>query len=195
MPFGLKGRPATYMSLMDEVLKGLQKFAHAYIDDILIHTSGSIEDHLKHVQIVFNRLRQHNIKLKLSRCEFLKPEIKYLGFIVTRDGIRPDDDKVKAIRDLPIPRSVREVRGFIGMCGYYRQHIVNFSKAAEPLINLTKKYARFNWTPACDRAFQYLKDALTATPLLAHPDQDREMIHRRIRQCRRRMSGTTLYRR
>ena len=97
----------------------------------------------------FSRIRQHGLKLKLKKCTFYKEETDYLGFVISKDGIKPDPKKVEVIRDLPEPKSVREIREFIGMCSYYRRFVPNFSKIAEPLIDLTKKYARFKWTLEC----------------------------------------------
>lgn len=101
---------------------------------------------------------------------------QYLGFIIDKRGVRPDPDKVAAIRSLPSPTSVREVRSFIGMCSYYRRFVPNFSKIAEPLVSLTKKYAKFKWNDQCQQAFDYIKDSLTVIPLLSYPDPNKEYI-------------------
>ncbi|CAC5388237.1 unnamed protein product [Mytilus coruscus] len=100
----------------------------------------------------------------------LKNETNYLGFKITGNGIKPDTEKVETIRSLPAPINVKEVRSFIGMFSYYRRFVPNFSKISIPLVELTKKYAKFNWTDECQRAFEYLKDSLTVIPLLAYPD-------------------------
>ena len=134
------------------------------------------KEHLQHIQIIFDRIRQHGLKLKLKKCAFFQEKTGYLGFVINKDGVKPDPDKVKAIRTLPEPKNVREIRGFIGMCSYYRRFIPNFSKIAEPLIELTKKYARFKWTPDCQSAFDYLKDSLTVVPLLAYPDINKPYV-------------------
>ena len=169
MPFGLKCAPAIFSELMNIVLEGLEKFAIAYLDDILIYSS-SLEEHFKHIQIVFDRLRKHNLKLKLKKCQFLQRETKYLGFVINEHGVKPDSDKVKAIKAIKIPSTVKEVRQYLGMSSFYRKFIPNFSKIAEPLIKLTKKYAKFHWTPECQKAFDYIKESLTVVPLLAYPD-------------------------
>ncbi len=169
MCFGLANAPGVFQQLMTKVLTGLGHFAIAYIDDILIFSS-TLSEHLSHIQTVFNRLRQHNLKLKLKKCQFMKEETNYLGFIINQHGIKPDLEKVRAIRSLPPPTSVREVRSFIGLCNYYRRFIPNFSKIAEPVVTLTKKYAKFKWDESCDQAFQFLKAQLTAVPLLTYPD-------------------------
>ena len=113
------------------------------------------------------------MKLKLKKCSFLQLETQYLGFIINSNGISPDPKKVEAIRSLPTPTRVREVRSFIGMCSYYRRFIPNFSEIAEPVIALTRKFARFKWTDECQGSFDYLKQSLTVVPLLAYPDPNK----------------------
>ena len=153
MPFGLCCAPAIFQELMSIVLQGLGHFATAYLDDILIY-SETLEQHMSHLETVFERLRQHGLKLKLKKCSFLQLETQYLGFIINGRGISPDPKKVEAIRSLPTPTCVREVRSFIGMCSYYRRFIPNFSEIAEPVIAfLTRKFARFNWTEECQNGF------------------------------------------
>ena len=171
MPFGLSYAPAIFQELMAIVLQGLP-FATAYLDDILIF-SETLEDHLSHLETVFDRLRQHGLKLKLKKCSFLQLETHYLGFIINVKGISPDPAKVEAIQSLPTPTCVREVRSFIGMCSYYRRFIPNFSEIAEPIIALTRKYARFTWSDQCQNGFDYLKQSLTVVPLLAYPDPNK----------------------
>ena len=171
MPFGLSCAHAIFQELMAIVLQGLP-FATAYLDDILIF-SETLEDHLSHLETVFNRLRQHGLKLKLKKCSFLQSETHYLGFIINVKGISPDPAKVEAIQSLPTPTCVREVQSFIGMCSYYRWFIPNFSEIAEPIIALTRKYARFNWSDQCQNGYDYLKQSLTVVPLLAYPDPNK----------------------
>ena len=125
MPFGLSNAPAVFQELMPVVLQGLGDFAIAYLDDILVF-SPTLEDHLQHLDTIFDRLRKHDLKLKLKKCNFLESETNYLGFIIGKDGIKPDPKKEEAIRSLPIPTCVREVRSFIGMSSYYRRFIPNF---------------------------------------------------------------------
>ncbi len=172
LPYGLSGAPAIFQELMAVVLDGVSDFATAYLDDILIF-SPTFEEHLKHLDIIFGRLRSHRLKLKLKKCSFVQAETNYLGFIINDSGIKPDQKKVEAIRSLPIPTCVREVRSFIGMCSYYRRFIPNFSKIAEPIIALTKKYAHYKWTPEHQKAFEYLKGSLSVVPLLSYPDPNK----------------------
>ena len=145
------------------VLEGLNHFCQAYLDDILIF-SATVEDHIAHINIVFDRLRQHKLKLKLKKCSFFKQTTKYLGFIIGPAGISPDPDKAKIMKNLPPPTSVKEARGAIGMLSYYRRYIPNFSEIATPIIDLTKRYAKFSWTDKCQRAFDYLKESLSIIP-------------------------------
>ena len=169
MPFGLSNAPAVFQELMSVVLNGCHAFAIAYLDDILIF-STSFEEHLIHLNTIFDRLRYHGLKLKLKKCSFLQTETNYLGFVIDENGIKPDQKKVEAIRALPAPTCVKEVRSFVGMCSYYRRFIPNFSQIAEPIIDLTKKYAHFKWTDVHQRAFDFIKDSLTTVPLLVYPD-------------------------
>ena len=160
---------------MSVVLGGLEQFAIAYLDDILIF-SASVDEHLRHLKTVFAQLRKHGLKIKLPKCQFMKKETKYLGFVIDDSGVHPDIDKVEVIRAMPEPRTVREVRGFIGAIGYYKRFIPVFSRIATPLIALTKKYTQFSWIEDCQQSFNTLKEQLTAIPLLAYPDLGRSMI-------------------
>ena len=173
MPFGLCNAPQIFSELMSIVLQDLDSFALAYLDDILIF-SKTIQDHEKHIKTVFERLRKHGLKLKAKKCSFVKEQTQYLGFVIGKDGIKPDPEKVAAIRTLPAPCTVKEVRSFIGMCSYYRRFVPNFSKIAEPLVTLTKKYARFKWDNECQKAFDFLKESLTVVPMLSFPDPRKE---------------------
>ena len=122
MPFGLSQAPAIFTELMNEVLLGLDDFATSYLDDVLIWSS-SLEDHLTHIQQVLDRFRSHNFKLKLKKCSFLQTETVHLGFVISKDGVKPDLRKVEAIRYMPSPTCVREVRAFMGSIGYYRRKL------------------------------------------------------------------------
>ena len=134
-----------FQQLMSVVLGGLEQFAMAYLDDILIF-SASVSEHLKHLKTVFARLRKHGVKIKLSKCQLMKKETKYPGFVIDESGVHPDIDKVEVIRAIPEPRTVKEVRRFIGAIGNYRKFIPAFSRIATPLIALTRKYAQFSRT-------------------------------------------------
>ena len=170
LPFGLTSAPPVFQNLMDGVLAGtLGIFTCVYLDDILIYSS-SIEEHLQHLKIVFERLRKAALKLKPTKCHFVLDEVNFLGHQVSANGIQPDPEKIKVIRNLKAPKTVREVRSFIGMCSYYRRFIDHFSDIAEPLTQLTRKNAKFLWSDKCQTAFDKLKVALCEAPILAHPD-------------------------
>ncbi|CAG2220461.1 unnamed protein product [Mytilus edulis] len=175
LPFGLASGPSLFSELVTEVLQGLEHFSTAYIDDILIF-SETEEEHLGHIQQVFDRLRQHKLKLKLKKCNFLQNETNYLGFIISKDGLKPDPEKVKAIQGMKAPSNVREVRGLIGCLSYYRRFVPSFSKIAEPIVALTRKNKVFNWTTTCQEAFEKLRDELVKVPLLAYPDLNKPYV-------------------
>ena len=175
MPFGLSNAPAVFQELMSVVLQGCDRFATAYLDDIMIF-SATLEEHMHHLKVIFGKLRQHNLRLKLKKCSFLQLETNYLGFIISEEGIKTDEKKVEAIRSLPVPTCVREVRSFIGMCSYYRRFLPNFSQIAEPIIMLTRKYAHFKWSDVHQKAFEFLKESLTTVPLLVYPDLNKPYV-------------------
>ena len=117
--------------------------------------SSTLEEHLEHLSIIYGKLRQHDLKLKLKKCKFLKIATNYLGFVISENGIKPDEKKVEAIRSLPVPTCVREVRSFIDMCSYYRRFIPNLSQITEPIVALTRKYAHYKWSDKHQKAFDY----------------------------------------
>ena len=132
LPFGLANGPSIFQELMFNVLEGFD-YCFAYIDDILIY-SESLEEHLKPIQAVFYRLRQHSLKLKLKKCNFVQSETNNLGFVISDKGVKPDASKVEAIKNMPNPTTVKYVRSFLGMCSYYKRFLPNFSEIAAPLV-------------------------------------------------------------
>ena len=121
------------------------KICLIYLDDILVY-SRTFEEHLCHLRQVFDRLRHANLKLKPSKCKFACPQVKYLGHVVSPEGIAPDDDKISAFRDFPRPHNVKTVRSFLGLANYYRRFIKDFAKIASPLNQLLRKDHKFIWT-------------------------------------------------
>ena len=119
---------------------------------------------------MFECLRQHNIKLKLSKCKFMQKEIRYLGFIFSEDGIMADPNKMKILRQMLAPTCVSKVWSFIGMCNYYRRFIPHFLTIAKPLSRLTKKFAKFELGKECQATFEFLKKCLTTVLVSAYPD-------------------------
>ena len=169
LPFGAKNAGAVFMQLMDTVLRGCNDFAQSYLDDVIIF-SQTIQEHKRHIQKVFDRIRAHKLKLKLKKCSFKKKETKYLGFIITEKGVAPDPDKVKAIRNISRPKSAKECRQFVGLINYCRRYLPAFSHTAEPITALTHKFTPFQWSERCEKAFNKLKEDLAIVPMLAHPD-------------------------
>lgn len=170
MPFGLKNAPATFQRLMNTALSGLQGLhCYVYLDDCIIY-SHDLESHMTKLKLVFNKLREFNLKLQPDKCEFLRREVAYLGHIITDKGVSPNPEKVKSVTDFPTPTNVKQIKSFLGLVGYYRRFIENFSKLTKPLTSLLKKDVPFNWTPEQENSFQILKDKLTTAPLLQYPD-------------------------
>ncbi|WVZ85511.1 hypothetical protein U9M48_032433 [Paspalum notatum var. saurae] len=170
MPYGVTGGPATFQQVMNTVLDSvLRKFVVVFIDDILIY-SKTWDDHLKHIQQVFQILLHHQFKVKLSKCQFAKEELHYLGHLISRHGVSTDPEKVQTIKNWLTPSSVKDVRGFLGLAGYYRRFVKNFGLIRKPLTNLLKKGALFVWTEPQQSAFDALKQALVSAPVLALPD-------------------------
>jgi hypothetical protein len=169
MPFGLCNAPSTFQSLMNHVFHPfLRHFVLVFFDDILIY-SKTWKDHLTHVDQVLSLLAQHQLFLKQSKCAFGASEVEYLGHLVGKDGVRVDPKKIEAMQDWPHPKTLKSLRGFLGLTGYYRKFVKNYGKIAAPLTALLKKNS-FTWTPAADQAFQTLKMAMCTTPVLALPD-------------------------
>ena len=176
MPFGLCNAPATFQRLMDLVLAGLQwSRCLVYIDDVII-VGKSFQEHLRNLQEVLQRLREAGLKLKPSKCIFFQSSVKYLGHVVSREGVMADPDKVRKVATWPVPTSTKETQSFLGFASYYRRFIRDFAEIAKPLHRLTEKTAPFNWTVECQAAFQELRQRLTSAPILAHPDFSQQFI-------------------
>ena len=176
LPYGLANSPATFNMVMNEVIRDLNwKSALVYVDDILIY-SKNFEEHLGHLAALFDRLVEANLKLKPSKCQFACKEVRYLGHVITKEGIAVDPEKTDAIQSYSAPKNVKEVRMFLGLCNYYRKFIHNYSKITTPLNELLHKDRKFQWTDDCQRAFDTLKTKLTSAPILVFPDFNKEFI-------------------
>ena len=170
MSFGLTNAPPNFQRLMSRVLHGLEwKVCLIYIDDIIVF-SETFDEHLSCLSLVFNRLREANLKLKPSKCHFARSSVKFLGFLVSSEGVSPDPDKLAVVKSFPIPRNVKDVRSFLGLCNYYRRFVEGFAQIASPLNRLTRKNVSFAWTSDCDLAFNELKNRLCSPPILIYPD-------------------------
>jgi hypothetical protein len=170
MPFGLCNAPATFQRIMNKILgTSIEKYVMVYLDDVIIY-SHTFEEHLKHLEEVLNRIRKANLHLKAEKCYFGANELQFLGHVVGEDGVKPDPEKVEKIKDYPIPRNIRELRGVLGLFSYYRRFIENFSKIAAPLNELLKKEVEYNWTDKQQQAFEALKEKLITAPIVQYPD-------------------------
>ena len=181
MPFGLCNAPATFQRLMDSViLPEYRDFIETYIDDLMTHSS-TFDDHLKHLEVLLNALRKHKLVVKLSKCKFAQKEVKFLGHVIAQNSIKTNPEAVEAIKAWQHPsdsgkKAVTAVRSFLGMAGWYRKFIPRFADIARPLFNLTKKDAKWEWTPECQSAFEQIRDSLTAAPVLAVADPNKPYI-------------------
>lgn len=176
MPFGLKNAPATFQRAMDSVLYGLQgERCFVYLDDIVIFAS-SLHEHEQKLTEVFERLRQHGLKIQPDKCEFLRKEVAYLGHIISNEGVKPNPEKVQAVQNFPIPKSCKDIKSFLGLAGYYRRFIINFSKLMKPLTSLLKKDVPFLWGESQQHAFDTCKEILTTAPILQYPDFSKEFV-------------------
>ena len=170
MPFGLKNAPATFQRLMDQTLSGLQgNEIFVYLDDVVLYAS-SLQEHGIKFRKLAERLRQANLKLQPDKCEFLRREVTYLGHIISENGVKPDPGKIQAVKEFPRPKDQKTIKQFLGLAGYYRKFIANFSKIAKPLTDLLKKDVTFVWNSEQDTAFCSLRDALCSQPVLQYPD-------------------------
>lgn len=171
MPFGLTNSPATMSRLMYRVLgHDLEPAIFVYIDDIII-LAESVQHMLELLNEVGKRLSAANLAVNLGKCRFFVKEAKYLGYLISAEGIRADPDKLKTMQEYPKPKSVKEVRRFLGLTGYYRRLIQGYSEIAVPLTNLLRKsFKPFSWTSEADEAFQRLRNAMCTSPVVSNPD-------------------------
>ncbi|KAL4127326.1 hypothetical protein QTP88_011501 [Uroleucon formosanum] len=176
LPMGLKNSPPTFQRLMNNVLCNLIGLkCLVYLDDIIVF-STDLSEHDKRIREVFSRLRTHNLKLQPIKCEFLRKEVIYLGHKLTEKGVQPDERKIKSVKTFPIPTTVKEIKSFLGLTGYYRNFVPDYGKIAKPITNLLRKGIEFIWTSECQEAFEKLKIILCNEPLLQYPDFEKPFI-------------------
>src|SRR6266480_2122984 len=177
-PFGLTNGPATFQRYINHTLREyLDEFASAYLDDILIYSDGTLEDHRRKVKLILQRLQEAGLQLDVDKCEFECKSVKYLGFIIeVGKGFRMDPEKVTAIQRWEAPKTVKGVRSFLGFANYYRLFIPEFADITRPLTDLTKKGQLFNWNDKAQQAFEELKQRFISDPILAAFDPDRETV-------------------
>ncbi|HEV7235587.1 MAG TPA: reverse transcriptase family protein, partial [Ktedonobacteraceae bacterium] len=173
MPFGLTNAPSTFQRFVNNTFMDfLDDFLTAFVDDLLIY-SKNMKEHREHVQRVLQRLRDAGLQAAIHKCEFHVTRTKYLGFIVSTEGIEADPEKTAVVCDWKAPTTVRGVQSFLGFCNFYRRFIQDYSRVAKPLSNLTKGDIPFVWDASCKRAFEELKKRLTEAPILAHYDPEK----------------------
>ena len=170
MSFGLTNAPAVFMDLMNRVFREfLDTFVIVFIDDILIYSKTEAE-HEEHLRMVLQTLRDNKLYAKFLKCEFWLKQVSFLGHVVSKAGVSVDPAKIEAVTGWTRPSTVSEVRSFLGLAGYYRRFVENFSRIATPLTQLTRKGAPFVWSKACEDSFQTLKQKLVTAPVLTVPD-------------------------
>lgn len=176
MPFGLCNAPATFQRCMNEVFMRFNwKFFIVYFDDIVIF-SKDIKEHLKHVKEIITKLKNYNLKININKSVFCTNEVEYLGFRVSKDGIKMSEDKIKTINRLKEPTNLKQLKSFLGLMSYFRRYIRNFAAIAEPLSKLARKNANFEWTTLQQTSFDTLKQHLITDPILKHPDETKEFF-------------------
>nr|CAH67761.1 H0124E07.8 [Oryza sativa] len=161
-----------YRALNEVTIKN--KYPLPRIDDLFDQLKE--EDHQHHLRLVLGKLREHQLYAKLSKCEFWLSEVKFLGHVISAKGVAVDPETVTAVTDWKQPKTVTQIRSFLGLAGYYRRFIENFSKIARPMTQLLKKEEKFVWSPQCEKAFQTLKEKLVSSPVLILPDTRKDFM-------------------
>lgn len=170
MPFGLKNAPATFQRVMDFILGDLiGSTCLVYLDDIIIF-STSLQNHLTDIRQVFERLRSANFKLQVSKSDFLRREVNFLGHIVTQDGVKPNPNKIKSIQEFPIPKNRKQIKSFLGLLGYYRKFIKDFARITKPLTQQLKGTKAVTIDEEYCKAFEFCKTLLCNSPILIYPN-------------------------
>jgi len=169
LPFGLSNSPANFQRLMDKVLKDLIGVElWLYIDDVILF-SDTAEEHARRLENVLQRFEQANLQLHPGKWVFAQPQVQYLGFVLSEGGVTASPDKVKAVREYPTPKNVKDVREFLGLTSFYRRLLPSFAKLAKSLTILNRKNQVFSWGPK-QQAFLGFKERLCTTPVLAYPN-------------------------
>lgn len=171
LPFGTKDSMQGFLAAARRALEGTENFVAAYVDDILIYSKNE-EEHKRHLEIVFRKIQEAGMTIKLKKCKFFKKEINFLGFVINQESIKPNPEKVKIITDFPRPVKTKDVQSFLGMANYYRNHIPNYAKIGHPLHKLCGNKG-FEWTEEQETAFTTLKKEMSKCLLEAHPLFDR----------------------
>lgn len=176
MPFGLTNAPATFQTLMNTILaEFLRKFSLVFFNDILIY-STSLADHVDHLKYVLVVLRENKLYAKLSKCTFAQPEVEYLAHVINKEGVATDPSMISIIQNWPQPKSITELRAFLGLTGYYRRFIQGYGIIYRRLFDALKKNA-FEWISKQSQAFEQLKHLMSHPPVLSLPDFSQPFIY------------------
>ena len=176
MPFGLANAPSTFERLIEDVMRGYQwEICLVYMDDVIV-PSATFEESIVRLELVFQRLSEANLKLKPSKCILFQHRVKFLGHIVSEEGVSTDPDKIMAVKEWSSPRSAKQVRSFLGLCSYYRRFVRDFAQIARPLHKLCEKGSKFLWSKDSEDSFQSLKLTLTTAPISAYPQLGQQFI-------------------
>ena len=176
MPFKLMNAPTTFMDLIHRVVQPyLNQFVVVFVDEILIY-SQSEEEREDHLRVVLQLLRDHQLYAKFSKCEFWLTEVRFLGQVVSASGVLVDPKKVEAVMNWERPKPVFKIHSFLGLAGYCRRFIEDFSLLAALMTRLTRKEVKFEWNDMCEKAFQGLKRRLTLAPILIVPERGQRYI-------------------
>ena len=176
LPMGLSGAPFCYTRLMELALSGLQwNTCVIYLDDVIVF-GKTFEEHLQRLAEVLTRFRSARLKLKPEKCHFFQEEVKFLGYLISAEGVRPHPDNIKKIVDWPTPKTQTDVRAILGMGNYYRRFIRGYSQKVSPLVELTKQDVPFRWDKKCQDTFEQLKKELVGCDIVAHPQDEGQFI-------------------
>ncbi|GJU78624.1 putative mitochondrial protein [Tanacetum coccineum] len=175
MPFSLTNAPSTFQSLMNTVFKAfLRRFVLVFFNDILIY-SKNLKEHCDHLAQVLQVMKDKTLYAKKSKCYFAVPQVEYLGHIISAQGVSIDPSKIEAMQKWPIPSTLKQFRGFLGLTGYYKRFIKDYASISQPLVALKKKDA-FKWNPSAKLAYHKLKEAMVKAPVLALPNFDQDFV-------------------
>lgn len=169
LPFGLTNAPSTFQRVMNGVLRKHKRYCLVYIDDIIIFSKNFLE-HLTHLQLIFDSIVEAGLTIKMKKCKIAQDEVKFLGHLVSHQTVKPDPQKILAVRSFPAPKTVSELQSFLGLVGYYRRFVPRLASVAQPLYKLLMKGVRWIWGVTQQQSFQELKHSLTSSPILTLPD-------------------------
>lgn len=178
MPFGLKTAPSVFQRFVNTLLgRAKGNFADGYLDDILVYSS-TWEEHLDHLRFVLTQLQHANLTANIKKCSFAQPVVEYLGYLITSDGVRINPEKISPIMDYPVPRTTKDVKRFLGLCGWYRQYVPHFATLIEPLNDCLRKGKKFIWDYEQQQAFNTIKQLIADATALSLPDFEKKFILR-----------------